>query len=119
MNALLTWIFHRLGWRLDGVIPDYPKFLMAVAPHTSGWDFVIGMLARSALKLNHVKFLGKKELFDGPFGWFFRRVGGTPVDRTASTDLVAQSVQHFSNNERFVLAMAPEGTRKKVEKLKL
>ena len=118
MNALLRWLFRRMGWTIKGQLPQIPKYVMAVAPHTSSWDFVIGMMVRAELRLYSVRFLGKKELFDGPLGWFFRSVGGVGVDRKSSKDVVAQTVEEFQRHQEFVLALAPEGTRKKTGKLR-
>lgn len=97
---------------------QYKKYVIAVAPHTSGWDFVIGIMARSALHLQKARFLGKSQLFKPPFGWFFRMLGGTPVDRASSHDVVDQVVSIFNSHDEFILALAPEGTRKKVKKLR-
>ena len=97
---------------------QYKKYVIAVAPHTSWWDFVIGVLARSALHLENTRYLGKSQLFRPPFGWIFRMLGGTPVDRSSSHDVVEQVVKIFNAHEEFILALAPEGTRKKVEKLR-
>lgn len=91
---------------------------MVVAPHTSNYDFFIGVMARSILKLNFVKFLGKSQLFKPPHGFIFRWLGGTPVDRTQYNNLVDAVVALFNQNERFAIALAPEGTRKKVPRLK-
>lgn len=91
---------------------------MIVGPHTSWKDVVVGFAARSVLRIGHARFLGKKELFDGPFGWLFRWLGGTPVDRFSSNGVVDQAVELFDKNDRFLLAMAPEGTRKKVDRLR-
>lgn len=107
-----------MGWSLSGSMPDFKKYVIAIAPHTSGWDFIIGVLARSALRIEHARYLGKSQLFKPPFGWIFRWLGGTPVDRSSSHDVVDQVVKIFNEHDRFVLALAPEGTRKKVEKLK-
>ena len=97
---------------------DIKKFVVAVAPHTSNWDFLVGVAARSILRIQKAQFLGKSQLFKPPFGWFFRMVGGHPVERSSSQDTVEQVVKIFNKHEAFVLAMAPEGTRKKVEKLR-
>lgn len=91
---------------------------MIVAPHTSSMDVVVGFAARSMLKIEYAKFLGKKELFDGPFGWLFKWLGGKPVDRFSNQGMVEQVSTMFANNENFLLAMAPEGTRKRVDKLR-
>jgi len=92
--------------------------VLIVAPHTSWKDLVVALAARSVLRLQHIKFLGKKELFDGPFGWFFRRMGGTPVDRSGKHGAVEQVVEMFMHNNEFTIALSPEGTRKKVEHLR-
>lgn len=116
---MLPWLFFKLGWTLVGEMPkQYKKYVVAVAPHTSSWDFIIGIMARNALGLQRAKFLGKSQLFKPPFGWFFRMLGGTPVDRSSSHDLVDQVVKIFNSHKEFVLALAPEGTRKKVDKLR-
>lgn len=114
---MLRWLFYRLGWSIQGNMPNLKKYVVAIAPHTSSWDFVIGVMARSTLNLK-ARYLGKSQLFNPPFGWFFRMLGGTPVDRSGSHDLVEQVVKIFKQRDEFVLGLAPEGTRKKVEKLR-
>lgn len=111
-------IFWITGWRIEGNFPNLKKYIAAVAPHTSNWDFVIGIMARSLLHLEKAKFLGKDSLFKPPFGWFFRWLGGYPVDRSKKSDMTEQVAGYFHSHDEFILAMAPEGTRKKVEKLR-
>ncbi|GAB1445574.1 lysophospholipid acyltransferase family protein [Flammeovirgaceae bacterium] len=112
-------IFKILGWKTKGEFPkELKKYIIAVAPHTSNWDFPLGVAARSILKIQKAKFLGKSPLFKPPFGWFFRMLGGYPVDRSKSQDMVEQVAALFNSHDEFVLAIAPEGTRKKVERLK-
>jgi len=118
MNFILKWLFHLSGWKIKGTVPDLPKMVVAVAPHTSSWDFIIGIMARSAMELKNTRFLGKKELFDGPFGFIFTSLGGVGVDRSSPHGLVNQVVEAFNRQERFILGIAPEGTRKKVDKLR-
>jgi 1-acyl-sn-glycerol-3-phosphate acyltransferase len=118
MNALLRLLFRITGWKILGEVPDLKKYVIAVAPHTSWWDFLIGIMARSTMGITGAKFLGKKELFDGPFGWFFRWMGGVGVDRFSSHDVVTQVVDEINRHDNFILGLAPEGTRKKVEKLR-
>ena len=101
-----------MGWRIEGELPDMPKFVIAVAPHTSNWDFVVGMAAMFALDLK-LEFLGKHTLFLGPFAPFFRWVGGIPVDRSAPHGVVGQAVAAFAAVDRRILAIAPEGTRRR------
>ena len=102
-----------MRWNVDGEIPNLPKLVIIAAPHTSNWDFVVGVSAKLALGLQ-VMWLGKDTLFRGPFGAIMRRLGGRPVDRYASHDVVNDVVGEFRRRDRLVLALAPEGTRKKV-----
>ncbi len=109
-----------IGWNTSVTFPYHhlPKFIAIVGPHTSNWDFVIGVAYRSMLGLGYVKFLGKKELFRPPFGWIFRMLGGIPVDRQQHTNLVDEAAAIFNSRESFALALSPEGTRKKVDRLR-
>ncbi len=106
------------GWKLTGESPaKVNKFILLPAPHTSAWDFIIGVLSRGAWGFK-VNFVGKQSLFDGPFGFFFKWMGGHPIDRSKNNNSVESIAQLFLKNERFAIMLAPEGTRKKVEKLK-
>src|SRR5262245_4325533 len=99
-TPILSGIFHLiarfmmrlLGWRVDGRLPDIPKFVLIGAPHTSNWDFVLFLGVIFTLRAN-VRFMGKAELFRWPIGFFFRYCGGVPVDRSKSTGLVDQMVE--------------------------
>lgn len=103
-----------MGWKIVGNLPsDEKKYIIIVAPHTTNWDFIIGVLVRGIMGFDS-KFLGKKSLFKPPFGWFFRSMGGYPVDRSKSTNLVDQVVDIYDSKEEFAVAIAPEGTRKNV-----
>ena len=98
------------GWRFEGEFPDRPKILAIVAPHTSNWDFPLGIAAVYALGLR-VRFLGKHTLFYPPLGWLMRWLGGTPVVREAPQGAVAQVVEVFQREPAIFLAVAPAGTR--------
>ena len=118
MKLIFRLIWKIIGWKIVGDVPkDRKKYLIIVAPHTTNWDFIIGVLVRGIMGFNS-KFLGKKSLFVGPLGWFFRAMGGYPVDRSKSTNLVDQVVEYYEKHDDFVLALAPEGTRKEVDKWK-
>lgn len=107
------------GWKIRSEFPYHlKKCVIAVGPHTSAWDFVVGLAVRSKLKLYHLNFLGKAELFKGRFGFFFRKMGGFPVDRFSNNNVVDQVAEQFRIRDQFVLALSPEGTRKKVDKLR-
>jgi 1-acyl-sn-glycerol-3-phosphate acyltransferase len=112
LRAFGRFAFRAIGWRFEGVVPDRPKMVAIVAPHTSNLDFFVGLFAKWALALD-VSFLAKHTLFRGPLGWFFRAVGGIPVDRTASQNIVEQMVDVFARREELLLVVAPEGTRKR------
>ena len=119
LRPLYLFLFRLFGWRINGSFPsELKKYIIAVAPHTSNWDFPVGVAARSILRIQSARFLGKSQLFKPPYGWLFRALGGYPVERSTSHDLVDQVVKIFNNHEKFILALAPEGTRKKVKKFK-
>jgi 1-acyl-sn-glycerol-3-phosphate acyltransferase len=119
LRPIYLLIFKLMGWSVEGSFsPDLKKYIIAIAPHTSNWDFVIGVMARSILRIQRAHFLGKSQLFSPPYGWLFRWLGGYPVDRTSSHDMVHQVAEIFNQHDEFILAIAPEGTRKKVDKLK-
>jgi 1-acyl-sn-glycerol-3-phosphate acyltransferase len=101
------------GWRIDGEMPDVAKAVIIVAPHTSNWDFVWGAAAKLALRLR-VRFLGKHTLFDGPLAPLMRWLGGIPVDRRSPAGVVEQTLAAFTERRQLILAVAPEGTRRKV-----
>ena len=112
-RALGRALLALLGWRMEGNLPDVPKAVLIVAPHTSNWDFVIGIAAKLALGL-HASWLGKHTLFRGPFAGLMRRLGGIPVDRTRPQEVVSQTVSRFAASDQLVLGLSPEGTRKAV-----
>ena len=108
-------VLSAMRWDVTGEIPNVPKLVLIAAPHTSNWDFIVGMAAKLALGLD-VRFLGKDTLFVGPLGWIMRSLGGRPVDRSASHDVVKDMVAEFARADRMILGIAPEGTRKRVER---
>ena len=102
-----------IGWRIEGALPDLPKMMVIVAPHTSNWDFVVGVLVKGALGIR-ATFLGKDTLFRGPLGVLMRHLGGIPVYRHAPRQVVDQTVAMVAAMERVVLVLSPEGTRRKL-----
>jgi 1-acyl-sn-glycerol-3-phosphate acyltransferase len=112
------WVLRATGWRIINSIPqDLKKYVIAVAPHTSWKDFCLGLVVRSVIG-RKVYYLGKKELFDSPVGFFFHMTGGKPVNRKINTGLVEQVAGFFKTEDEFAIALAPEGTRKKVQHFK-
>jgi 1-acyl-sn-glycerol-3-phosphate acyltransferase len=114
-SRLARWILKMLGWRLD--FEGFParQGVAIVYPHTSNWDFPIGMLAKWALGIP-AHFWGKDSLFKFPLvGTWMRWVGGIPIDRSSSRGVVGQMVhvfeQHKQNDQLLWLGLAPEGTR--------
>jgi 1-acyl-sn-glycerol-3-phosphate acyltransferase len=122
-RALLRILFKKYlqvtGWKpVNTIPPQLKKFVLAVGPHTSSWDIFMGFAFRSVLKMDHIKFIAKEELFRPPFGFLFRKLGGVPVDRFNNNNFVNQVVNMFNTNESFAIALSPEGTRKKVDRLR-
>jgi 1-acyl-sn-glycerol-3-phosphate acyltransferase len=101
------------GWRTEGQLPRIPKFVLVGAPHTSNWDLPFTLLVAFALRAR-IRWMGKTAIFRRPFRGFFKWLGGIPVERSQSTNLVEQSIQQFQRNEQLILTIAPAGTRKRV-----
>jgi len=102
------------GWKVVGDMPDVKKAIVPVAPHTSNWDFFVGVFAMLALGLK-LSFLGKKEIFVFPVHQLLVWLGGIPVNRASPHDVVGDIAKQFEKREKLVLALSPEGTRSKVE----
>ncbi|BCV34773.1 acyltransferase [Shewanella chilikensis] len=116
-KKICQWLLALFGWQIRGQLPDSQQYLVIVAPHTSNWDFIIGVLARGALAVK-IHFLGKHQLFIPPWGWFFRAIGGRPVDRRKNNNLVDAVSDLYRLDRNFKLALAPEGTRSPVKRWK-
>ena len=118
-QRLYKFIFFRiLGWKLIGTVDSkIKKCVLIVIPHTSNLDFFMGLLVRGIWDVK-INFVGKKELFVFPFGYYFRSVGGAPLDRSGGKNNVDATVELFRNRDTFRLALSPEGTRKKVTELR-
>lgn len=119
---MFSWISKGLlrlwGWKITGHYPsEVDKLVIAVAPHTSNWDFPVGVLVNSAGKYR-ANYVGKHTIFRWPFGVFFRWLGGIPVDRSKNHNFVSATVEAFHREKRMHLVIAPEGTRTKVERFK-
>ena len=117
-RAFSKFMLRLFGWRVVDHRPaGIGSAIYLVVPHTSNWDFFIGLFARSVGRID-AKYLAKKSLFDSVFGWFFRATGGFPVDRSKSMHITDQVVEYFNNVPNFSIAITPEGTRKKVKEWK-
>lgn len=101
-----------LGWKIEGYTENFPKkYLIVVAPHTSNWDFFLGLFTRGILRNFYPRYLAKKELFVFPIGYVFRWLGGYPVERSKNTNFVDSVVNIYNSREEFVTTITPEGTR--------
>lgn len=112
MRSFSRFMLRLFGWTVDVSLPDYPKCVICVAPHTSNWDFILGKLAYLSIG-RKAGFLMKKDWFFFPLGALFRSMGGVPVERSRKTDLVEQLVRMYRSNDRFAVAITPEATRKR------
>ncbi|HJP98596.1 MAG TPA: lysophospholipid acyltransferase family protein [Rhodanobacteraceae bacterium] len=115
-NPFRAWV-KASGWRLEGEFPDVAKLVLIVAPHSSWWDGIFGLLFKVALGVD-ITFMAKRELFRWPLGGLLRRLGGIPIERRAAHDVVEQMVERFRSRDRLWLGIEPEGTRKAVPRWK-
>lgn len=121
-NIVTRWLGRALlrvaGWRLTGHVPDVPKFIIAVAPHSSNYDFVLTILTIWSLGLR-ASYLAKASLFKFPLGYLMRHFGGIPVDRSKAHGLVEQMAARFDDCDQLILGITPEGTRGSVRSWRL
>ena len=118
-RAISRFLLRILGWTIITEYDELPKkYVIIVIPHTSNWDFPIGLMVRSAMGFD-AKYVGKDSLFRNPvLGAIMRWLGGYPVDRSKNNNFVDAVVDIFNSKEKFAITIAPEGTRRKVDKLK-
>jgi len=118
LNSLLKFIAKKalktFGWNLKIILPEENKFVLIGAPHTSNWDFPLALLAFWSVDIK-IHWIGKNQLFRGPLYYFLTALGGIPVNRKSSHGVIEQIKDRFNHAEQMVLAIAPEGTRSKVE----
>jgi len=117
LQGLAAWVLGLFGWTVEAAPPPGQKCVVIFYPHTSNWDFVIGIVARSAIWLP-IQWAGKDTLFRWPLGGVFRWLGGIPVNRRERTGLTARLTQEFAQRKRFYLAITPEGTRSRTDRWK-
>ena len=110
MRYIMKALLRVLGWKLVGQLPEDKKYVIIFAPHTSNWDFVLMLMVRFCFKMK-VAFLGKHTLFKPPFGWFFRMLGGVPVVRSSTNNVVDQVAAIIQERDEIQFTLAPEGTR--------
>jgi 1-acyl-sn-glycerol-3-phosphate acyltransferase len=110
MQKLALFLLKAFGWKLCIAPPPSKKYVLIGAPHTSNWDFVVGLLGLWGGRIR-ARFLGKKELFKPPLGFLMRALGGIPVDRSRRSNLVDQVAEIFKREEEIAILITPEGTR--------
>ena len=102
------------GWKVNITVPDYPKCIICVAPHTSNWDFVLGKLAYASVG-RKAGFLMKESWFFFPLNLFFKAIGGIPVPKKRGSSLSGDIIKKFNSKKRMALAITPEGTRSRTD----
>ncbi len=112
LRRLASVALRTLGWRIEGDMPPEKKFVLVCAPHTSRWDLSLTLLAGTASGIT-IHWLGKHTLFWGPNGWLLTWLGGVPVDRSGGKDAVPQIALRFAEREDLVLAISPEGAKRR------
>lgn len=118
LSILSGILFRALGWKIRGVYPiDVKKKVVVVAPHTSNWDFPVGILFRS-WKKHDIRFVAKKSVFKPPLGWLARYLGGIPVDRKKSGNFLKGVVNLYKEHDALDICITPEGTRRPVKRFK-
>jgi len=107
-------LMRLLGYKVVGKYANEPKMVIIVAPHTSNWDLILALGTILSLGVR-INFMMKKEAFFFPLGGLFKALGGVPLDRSNPKRAVVQTMKQFRNNDKFWLAILPEGTRKPVK----
>lgn len=114
MHRLAAFILRLLGWTCPDLPQRPPRAVVIGYPHTSNWDFPLGLLAMWALRLD-ARWVGKDALFRGPLGPVMRWLGGIPVNRRERTGFVERLATEIRARPRCMLTIAPEGTRSLTE----
>jgi len=112
LAAMARFAFARFGWRVEGEVPNLPRFVAVAAPHTAAWDFFLGMMLIFGLDL-HVSWMGKHTLFRWPIGGIMRWLGGLAIDRTGRHKVVDQIIETFATHPQLIMGLMPEGSRKR------
>lgn len=111
-------LYFLMGWQFEQLPPYFSrKHVIIGFPHTSNMDAVRAFIGYRIIKrTGHI--MVKKEWFFWPMSWVFKMIGGIPVDRGSSRGAVEQMADIFNKREDFLLAIVPEGTRKKVKTIR-
>ncbi len=111
MRWIALLIFRITGWSIKGEKPDFPRYVIVAAPHTSNWDFIYTLCLAFIYRINPVIMM-KHTWFRWPLGYVFRWLGVIPINQSKSHNVVAQTIEHFDRSENLILVVAPAGTRK-------
>jgi len=117
MRLICRSVLKILGWTLDERLPEAKKYVLISYPHTSNWDFILGMLAKWSMEIP-LNWVAKHSMFWGPFRPLFIAMGGVPLNRSNSSGFIQKNIELFASRESFVLGIMPEGTRSKTERLR-
>ena len=110
-RRIAAFVFRKLGWKIEFDGFPAPRGVIVAYPHTSNWDFPIGLLAIWSIDLE-LKFIGKHTLFRWPFGALMRAWGGLPIDRRSPQGAIRGLAQMVRSEPTCWIAIAPEGTRR-------
>lgn len=118
-KTIASFLFHNVwGWKSLNTYPQHIKqSIILIMHHTSNWDFLVGVLGRATHSIDS-RFVGKHTLFKEPLGTIMRFLGGYPIERSKNHNYVDAVAEIFSKEPNFKVGITPEGTRKKVEKIK-
>jgi 1-acyl-sn-glycerol-3-phosphate acyltransferase len=105
------------GWKTTGQLPKHQRVVLIAGPHTSNWDFVLAMSLILSLDVR-IHWIGKHSIFKKGFRRLFKKMGGIPVNRVNPQALKTEIYNITERYRGFIIAISPEGTRKKVERLK-
>ena len=115
MQAISRFILRMFGWQAELAVQMVDKCVLVGAPHTTNWDFPLAILGMAAMGLKF-NWVAKHTLFRWPIGYIMHFLGGIPLDRrSGGPGFAIKAVENFQDNDHFILAIAPEGTRHKTE----
>jgi 1-acyl-sn-glycerol-3-phosphate acyltransferase len=113
-QRLARWLLKVLGWRIEGSRPVTDRYVLIAAPHTSNWDLPL-MLAFGAAFDMKIRWMAKHNLFHPPLGWLMRSLGGMPIFRHETRNVVDEMADAFDTNDQLILVVPTEGTRERTE----
>ena len=104
------WLLRLLGWQIEGIRPEHPRFVLIAAPHTSNWDLPLMLAFAAAFNLK-ISWMAKHSLFFPPMGWLMRAMGGMPIVRHENRNVVDEMVDTMQSAQALILVVPTEGTR--------